>query len=118
MMVLYSINFTTWINFIMKTNSTMVIEQISFIKGFETDFVIVKTNSDIIEVTIINIIILVNYIMMVDCYIMVVNYIIIANYIKMVDYIKMVSYIKAVNTNTNLNLAILMGQLQALLYCW
>ena len=101
----------------MKTNS-IVIEQISFIMAFEIDFITIKINSDIIRV-VVSIIIttrLVNCIMMVGYCIVMVSYIIMANYIKVVDYIKMVNYIMVIIIYINLELIVLMGQLQVLLY--
>ena len=98
----------------MKTNSTKVMKQISFIKASEIDFVIIKINSNIIEVAIISIIRLVDYIMMVGYTIMMVGYcIMMVNYI-MANYI--VSCIKVIITNINLDLFISMGQLQVQLY--
>ena len=100
----------------MKTNS-IVIEQTSFIMAFEIDFITIKINSDIIE-AIVSIIIttrLVNCIMMVG-YCIMVSYIIMANYIKVVDYIKMANYIMVIIIYINLELIVLMGQLQVLLY--
>ena len=100
----------------MKTNSTKVMKQISFIKASETDFVIIKINSNIVEVAIISIIRLVDYIMMVGYTIMLVGYcIMMVNYI-MANYIKMVDCIKVVVANINLDLFISMGQLQVQLY--
>ena len=87
----------------MKTNSTKVVKQISFIMASEINFVI-KINSDIIAIT--SIISSVDYIMMVGYTIMQVDYcIVMVNYI-MANYIRMVSCIKVVVTNINLELFI------------
>ena len=100
----------------MKINSTEAIKHISFIMASETDFVIIKINSDIIEVAVISIIILADYIMMVGYTIMLVGYcIMMVSYI-VANYIKMVDCIKVIVTNINLDLFISMGQLQGQLY--